>query len=60
MMVRAEEMECWMRQKKGQQRRMLARAEGMEWMKEKEKPAKENAGKGGGKGMLNETEEKAC
>jgi hypothetical protein len=32
---------------------MLVRVEGMEcWMREKERPAKENAGKGGGNGML--------
>jgi hypothetical protein len=42
-------------------RRMLARAEGMEcWMREKERPAKENAGMGGGNGMLTEREGKAC
>jgi hypothetical protein len=29
------------------------------WIKQKERPAKENAGKGGGKGMLNETKGKA-
>jgi hypothetical protein len=62
--------ECWQgrrewnaiwERRKGQHRRMAARAEGMEcWMKEKERPgAKKNAGDGGGNGMLNEREGKA-
>jgi hypothetical protein len=62
--------ECWWSRmewnaewdrRKGQQRSlMLVREEGMEcWKREKERPAKENAGKGGGNGMLNETEGKA-
>ncbi len=39
---------------------MLARAEGRECrMIQNKRPAKENAGKAGGNGMLNETEGKA-
>jgi hypothetical protein len=62
--------ECWCGRRewnaewdrrKDQQRRMLVWAERMEcWMRQKERPSKENAGKGGGNGMLNETDENVC
>jgi hypothetical protein len=52
---KASKGECWWGRRewnaewdkmKGQQRRMLVKAEGMEcWMRQKERPAKENAGK---------------
>ncbi len=45
--------------RKGQQRRMLARAEGMECsMSERERPIKEKAGEGGGNGILNKIDRK--